>query len=50
LSTALRFPGGFVDDLAVDDAKVSIKKSQQITVTALRRAPQPHYAESPTGQ
>jgi uncharacterized protein YlxW (UPF0749 family) len=50
LSTALRFPGGFVDDLAVDDAKVSIKKSQQITVTALRRAPQPNYAESPTTQ
>lgn len=47
LTTALRFPGGFVDDLALDDAKVSIKKSQKIEITALRRVVDPRYAESP---
>jgi len=47
LATALRFPGGFKDDLKLDDANVEIKKSQNIEVTALRRAPAPRYAESP---
>jgi len=47
LYTALRFPGGFVDDAKVDDAKVGIKKRQQIHVTEVRSAPEPRYAESP---
>jgi uncharacterized protein YlxW (UPF0749 family) len=47
LATALRFPGGFVDDLALDDAKVTIKKSQKIEVSVLRRIVDPRYAESP---
>lgn len=50
LTTALRFPGGFVDDLALDDAKVSIKKSQSIAVSVLRRVIDPRYAESPGTQ
>ena len=48
LATALRFPGGFVDDLRLDDAGVDIKKHQDIKVTSLRRAPEPRYAESPS--
>jgi uncharacterized protein YlxW (UPF0749 family) len=47
LATALRFPGGFVDDLALDDAKVSIKKSQNIVISVLRRVIDPRYAQSP---
>ncbi|MFL6024221.1 MAG: DUF881 domain-containing protein [Marmoricola sp.] len=47
LATALRFPGGFVDDLRLDDAKVDIKKRDKIEVTVLRRAAAPRYAESP---
>lgn len=47
LATALRFPGGFVDDLGLDDADVAIRKSQKIQVTTLRTAETPRYAESP---
>ncbi|RNL65707.1 DUF881 domain-containing protein [Nocardioides marmoriginsengisoli] len=49
LTTALRFPGGFVDDLALDDGKVSIKRSQKIEVTVLRKITKPRYAESTGG-
>jgi uncharacterized protein YlxW (UPF0749 family) len=46
LSTALRFPGGFVDDVSqLDEGKVSIKQSEQIEVTVLRKAAEPQYAE-----
>jgi uncharacterized protein YlxW (UPF0749 family) len=47
LATALNFPGGFVDDLRPDRARVGIRKSQKIQVTALRNAVEPQYAESP---
>jgi uncharacterized protein YlxW (UPF0749 family) len=45
LSTALKFPGGFVDDISVDEGKVSIKQSQDIVVSTLRKAAKPQYAE-----
>ena len=47
LATALRFPGGFVDDLKLDDADVDIDKHQKIRVSSLRRVVDPRYAESP---
>jgi uncharacterized protein YlxW (UPF0749 family) len=49
LTRALRFPGGFVDDLALDEGKVSIKRSNRIEVTVLRAATRPRYAESTGG-
>jgi len=45
LSTALQFEGGFVDDISLDEGEVSIKQSQNIQVTVLRKATQPEYAE-----
>jgi len=45
LTTALKFPGGFVDDVSLDEGKVSIKQSQDIEVSVLRKATQPRYAE-----
>jgi len=45
LTTALKFPGGFVDDVALDEGKVSIKQSQDIEVTVLRKPTEPRYAE-----
>jgi uncharacterized protein YlxW (UPF0749 family) len=45
LETALKFPGGFVDDVSLDEGKVTIKKSENIEVTVLRKAVQPRYAE-----
>jgi len=45
LTTALKFPGGFVDDIALDEGKVTIKQSQDIQVTVLRKAVEPKYAE-----
>jgi uncharacterized protein YlxW (UPF0749 family) len=45
LTTALRFPGGFVDDVSLDEGKVTIKQSKKIEVTALRKAAKPRYAE-----
>jgi uncharacterized protein YlxW (UPF0749 family) len=48
LTTALRFPGGFVDDVSLDEGKVTIKESQNIEVTSLHKASRPQYAE-PTG-
>jgi len=50
LATALRFPGGFEDDLKVDDAKVDIKKRDKIQITVLRRVVDPRYAQSPGSQ
>jgi len=44
LATALRFPGGFVDDIALDEGKVTIKKSPAIKVTSLRNPTQPRFA------
>jgi uncharacterized protein YlxW (UPF0749 family) len=44
LTTALKFPGGFVDDISLDEGKVSIKQSQDIEVSVLRKATQPRYA------
>jgi uncharacterized protein YlxW (UPF0749 family) len=45
LTTALKFPGGFVDDISLDEGKVSIKQSQDIEVSVLRKASQPKYAK-----
>ena len=47
LATALNFPGGFSDDIQLDDGHVRIQKSSKIQVTVLRPAPAPRYAESP---
>lgn len=46
LATALRFPGGFVDDLALNGAKVTIRQSKHIEVTTLRSPVKPKYAVS----
>ena len=49
LTTALRFPGGFVDDVGtLDEGEVTIKQRQDIQVTVLRKASEPRYAE-PSG-
>jgi uncharacterized protein YlxW (UPF0749 family) len=45
LTTALRFPGGFVDDASLDEGKVTIKESQDIEVRVLRKPVEPQYAE-----
>jgi uncharacterized protein YlxW (UPF0749 family) len=45
LTTALKFPGGFVDDISLDEGKVSIKQGQDIEVTVLRKPTEPRYAE-----
>ena len=44
LATALRFPGGFVDDIALDEGKVTIEKSPKIKVSSLRSAEKPQFA------
>jgi uncharacterized protein YlxW (UPF0749 family) len=50
LTTALGFPGGFVDDIALDEGKVSIKRSQDVKVSVLRKVAEPQYAEPSTPQ
>jgi uncharacterized protein YlxW (UPF0749 family) len=46
LTTALKFPGGFVDDAeSLDEGKVTIKQSQDVEVSVLRKAVEPKYAE-----
>jgi uncharacterized protein YlxW (UPF0749 family) len=45
LTTALKFPGGFVDDISLDEGKVSIRQSQDIQVTALHDVVKPRYAQ-----
>jgi len=46
LSAALKFPGGFVDDLALDEGKVEIVQDERIEITVTRPATQPRFAES----
>jgi len=46
LTTALRFPGGFVDDLELDEGKVTIEQKQKIEITVLRTPTKPRFAES----
>ncbi len=46
LTTALQFPGGFVDDLALDEGQVRIEQSENIKVTVLRTPAKPRFAES----
>lgn len=46
LTAALRFPGGFVDDLALDEGDVAIERTQDIEITVLRTPTRPRYAES----
>lgn len=50
LTSALKFPGGFVDDLALDEGVVTIQKSSKIQITVLRQATTPRYAESTRDQ
>lgn len=45
LTPALKFPGGFVDDISLDEGKVSIEQSQDIQITSLRKVVEPKYAE-----
>lgn len=45
LTTAMNFPGGFVDDLRLDDGHVDIKPGDRIEVSALRSVSKPRYAE-----
>lgn len=45
LTTALRFPGGFVDDISLDEGEVAIKQSDDIEVTVRRKPVEPRYAE-----
>lgn len=45
LTTAMNFSGGFVDDIALDDGKVTIKRSKRIDIETLRDQPEPRYAE-----
>lgn len=45
LQTALNFTGGFVDDISLDEGKVTIKQSQDIEVTTLRNQVKPQFAE-----
>lgn len=46
LTTALKFPGGFVDDVSLDEGKVVIKQSQDVEVSVVRTITRPRYAES----
>jgi uncharacterized protein YlxW (UPF0749 family) len=45
LSTAMNFPGGFVDDVSLDEGRVAIKESQDIEVSVLRKVVAPKYAK-----
>lgn len=50
LTAALKFPGGFVEDLALDEGQVDIAQEQKIEITVIRPATQPRYAESAQGE
>ena len=45
LATAMDFPGGFRDDIALDDGTVKVKKSEHVTVDVTRKATTPEFAE-----
>ena len=44
LATAMDFPGGFRDDIALDDGTVTVKKSDHLTVDVTRKATAPQFA------
>ena len=44
LSAALSFPGGFKDEVAVDDGTTTVTELQAVHITVLRAGPQPQYA------
>jgi uncharacterized protein YlxW (UPF0749 family) len=50
LSTALSFPGGFKDDVALDEGTTEVVRKSQVTIDVTRRAPRPQYAEPQPGQ
>jgi uncharacterized protein YlxW (UPF0749 family) len=50
LAGALRFEGGFSDDVEDDNGSVSIRKADRIGVTVTRTSPEPQYAEPVPGQ
>lgn len=44
LARAMRFPGGFVDDVALDEGKVTIQKSPKVKVSVVRDPTEPEFA------
>jgi uncharacterized protein YlxW (UPF0749 family) len=50
LATALRIPGGFEDDVTLDEGTTSVTKKNKVDVEVTRRAGQSQYAEPPSGQ
>jgi uncharacterized protein YlxW (UPF0749 family) len=50
LSTALDFPGGFKDDVTLDEGTTDVVKKNRIDVSITRRAVQPQYAEPQPAQ
>jgi len=50
LTAALRFPGGFVEDLALDEGTVDIAQLEKVEITVIRPAVPPRYAESAQGE
>lgn len=46
LEAALKFPGGFVEDLALDEGVVQIAKDEVIEISVVRSAVRPRFAES----
>ncbi|MGN6161088.1 MAG: DUF881 domain-containing protein [Marmoricola sp.] len=49
LKAALSFPGGFNDEVAVDDGTTTVTEMKSLQITVLRSGPQPRYAQvSPT--
>lgn len=50
LAGAMNFDGGFVDDVALDGGKVTIRKQPRVLVTVTRKPTPPRYAEPVGGQ
>ena len=50
LTTALKFPGGFVDDATFDEGKVTIKQSKDVEVSVTRKVTPPKYAQPNRGE
>lgn len=50
LSTALDFPGGFKDDVALDEGTTKVAQSKQINIDVTRTPVKPQYAVPAPGQ
>jgi uncharacterized protein YlxW (UPF0749 family) len=46
LAAALKFPGGFVDDIGLDGGTVTIKRLKTVEIDVLHAATQPQFAVS----